>query len=202
MRVATWIAVGLSACVVGCGGAQKVAEEPARSAVPESLRADAERVAGSLLSELKAALETEMAKGKPAEAIAVCSEIAPSLAAKKSRETGWQVRRVGTRVRNPLLGTPDAWEQGVLREFQRRAAAGEKLEAMMHAEVVVEPMGRYLRVMRAIPVGAPCVACHGQPETMSAPLREALASTYPHDSATGYAPGELRGAVTVKVPLR
>ena len=204
--VATALVSALLVLTAGCPASRPTAA-PAPATVtaepvPAQARADAERIAGSLLAELKAALEAEMAKGKPADAIAVCSEIAPALAAKRSRETGWQVRRVGTRVRNPLLGTPDAWEQRVLEDFRRRAAGGESLDGMTHAEVVPEPRGKYLRVMRAIPLGAPCVACHGRPEAMSEPLRAALAETYPHDAATGYAPGELRGAVSVKAPLR
>lgn len=198
----------LSLLVSACAGSRSApapAPAPASTAAPEpvpaQMRADADRVSTALLSELKAALEAEMAKGKPAEAIEVCSSIAPALAATKSRETGWQVRRVGTRVRNPLLGTPDAWEQRVLEDFRRRSAAGEALDGMTHAEVVSEPMGRYLRVMRAIPLGAPCVACHGAPAGMSEPLRTAISKEYPHDAATGYAPGELRGAVSVKAPL-
>lgn len=43
-----------------------------------------------------------------------------------SRERGWRVTRVGTRVRNPLLGKPDAWEQQVLAGFTERAAKGKK----------------------------------------------------------------------------
>ena len=169
--------------------------------VPADVRERAERVAGTLLAELKKALETEMAKGKPAEAITMCSEIAPSVAGRLSRENGWQVRRVGTRVRNPMLGLPDAWEQAALEEFRTRAAGGESLDGMTRVEVVTEPAGRYLRLARAIPVGAPCVACHGSPASMAEPLKAALAATYPHDRATGYAAGELRGAVTVKAPL-
>ena len=45
------------------------------------------------------------------------------------------------KTRNPLLGTPDAWEQAVLAEFDRRAAAGEKPETLEYSETVTEPQG-------------------------------------------------------------
>ncbi len=185
-------------CLAGCASRPK---ESAHEPVPADVKAKAETVAGTLLTELKAALEAEMAKGKPAEAIEVCSEIAPAIAGRLSRENGWQVRRVGTRVRNPMIGMPDAWDQAALADFQRRAAAGETFDGMTRAEVVTEPSGKYLRFARAIPVGPPCLGCHGPAETLAEPLKAALATRYPHDRATGYAMGELRGAVVIKAPI-
>jgi hypothetical protein len=52
--------------------------------------------------------------------------------------------------------------------------------------------------MKAIPVQPLCVACHGPAETLSPAVRERLAKEYPHDRATGYSPGQVRGAITVK----
>jgi hypothetical protein len=43
-----------------------------------------------------------------------------------------------------------------------------------------------------------CLVCHGEAEAQPAALREALASAYPHDRATGYAVGDLRGAFSLK----
>jgi len=39
-------------------------------------------------------------------------------------------------VRNPLLGTPDAWEQQALQQLETRLAAGEKAETLEVAQVV------------------------------------------------------------------
>jgi len=89
----------------------------------------ASEVAMGFVRELGAAMTREMAKGGPAEAIRVCAELAPEIAGRLSREHGWRVTRVGTRVRNPLLGMPDAWEQQVLAEFVERAAKGRPSRA-------------------------------------------------------------------------
>ena len=43
-----------------------------------------------------------------------------------------------------------------------------------------------------------CLACHGPRESQSPELRTALERDYPHDAATGYAVGELRGAFTLQ----
>jgi len=160
--------------------------------------ADARATAMALVGKLGAALKQEMAAGGPAQAVTVCRDIAPALAGELSRETGARVARVSLKTRNPLLGQPDSWEQQVLMEFDRRAAAGEKIESMEHAETVDEPQGRVFRYMKALPVQPLCLSCHGGEATLADPVRAALAQQYPHDRATGYAPGQVRGAVTIK----
>lgn len=154
-----------------------------------------------LLQQLGAQLKAALAEGGPPGAVSVCRTIAPELAGKLSRESGWKVARVSLKTRNPLLGSPDEWEQNVLAEFDRRAAAGEKPETLEFAEVVNEPAARYYRYMKAIPVAPLCITCHGSKEQLSPQLQEQLAKDYPHDQAIGYSTGQIRGAVSVKRPL-
>ena len=45
---------------------------------------------------------------------------------------------------------------------------------------------------------APCVACHGDRDTLDPAIQAILNEQYPHDRATGYSPGDLRGAFSVK----
>jgi hypothetical protein len=168
--------------------------------VPDREKAAAE-VATAFLTELGEVMTREMTKGGPTEAINVCAELAPEIGGRLSREHGWRVTRVGTRVRNPLLGMPDAWEQRVLAEFAERAAKGESFSAMTHSEVVTEPGGRFYRFMKPIVVQPKCLLCHGPSEQISESIRMMLNKQYPFDAATGYKAGELRGAVTIKQPL-
>ena len=146
-------------------------------------------------------MRAELAKGGPDGAVAVCKDIAPELAGRLSRETGWRVSRVSLKTRNPLLGSPDAWEQRGLEEFDRRAATGEKAETLEVAEVVEEPAGRYYRYMKALPVQPLCLTCHGTAETIPPDVQQRLRTEYPNDRATGYRAGQVRGAVTLKRPL-
>jgi hypothetical protein len=162
------------------------------------LLSESRQVAGSLLQQLGARLRSALEENGPEGAVPVCRNIAPELAGQLSRETGWRVARVSLRTRNPLLGSPDAWEQNALAEFDRRAAAGEKAEAMEVGEIVQEPAGRYFRYVKAIPVGPLCVTCHGPRDQISPFVVEQLAKEYPHDRAVGYTPGQVRGAVTIK----
>ncbi len=161
----------------------------------------ASEVATGFVKELGAAMTREMTKGGPIEAIRVCAELAPEIAGRLSREHGWRVTRVGTRVRNPLLGMPDAWEQKVLAEFAERAEKGETIPSMIRSEVVMEPDGQYYRFMKPIALQPHCVLCHGPSEQIPEEIRNVLKRQYPFDTATGYKAGELRGAVSIKQPM-
>lgn len=131
-------------------------------------------------------------------AIGVCKKIAPRMAGDLSRQYGIRLTRVSLKVRNPLLGTADAWEQQTLLQFEARLAKGEKPEALEAAEIVNEPNGRYFRYMKGIVLQQGCVVCHGPGELMSPKVKARLAEDYPHDQATGYSPGQLRGGVSIK----
>jgi hypothetical protein len=159
---------------------------------------ESRQAAGTLVQQLGAQLRAELESQGPDGAVSVCKDVAPALAGQLSRDTGWRVARVSLRTRNPLLGTPDVWEQKVLAEFDRRVAAGEKPDALEFGEVVDEPGGRYYRYLKAIPTGPLCVTCHGPVAQMSPAILERLQKEYPHDRATGYAPGQVRGGVTLK----
>ncbi len=173
---------------------------PAPAADPADLD-QARALAAQLGQQLGAALRREMGSTGPEGAVSVCRQLAPDIAGTLSRESGARVARVSLKPRNAMLGQPDAWEQAVLADFDRRAAAGEKPETLEHHEVVEEPQGRHFRYMKAIPVQPLCVACHGPAETLSPAVRDRLAKEYPHDRATGYSPGQVRGAITVKKRL-
>lgn len=164
-------------------------------------QAAAKTTAQTLVKRLGEKLKQELATGGPGQAIGVCRDVAPQIAGELSRANGWRVTRVGTRVRNPMLGMPDAWEQEVLAKFQQRIAAGEKPEDIGFGEVVSEPGGKYFRFMKAIPVQDACLKCHGDPAAIAEPVKAELQKHYPFDRATGYSLGELRGAISIKQPL-
>jgi hypothetical protein len=163
--------------------------------------AAAKRTVAVFMRELISALQKEMAAGGPSGAVSVCSDLAPSIAGRISRETGWRVTRVSAKVRNPLLGMPDQWEQKVLLDFEKRAARGEDIEKMSFSEAVSEPGGRFFRYMKAVAIKKPCLSCHGTEEQIAPSVRTILKERYPHDAATGYKLGDLRGAISIKEPF-
>ena len=144
--------------------------------------------------------ETLAAQGATA-AIPVCKVKAPQLLQEQADKTGWSIRRVSLKTRNPERGTPDAWEARQLADFNIRAANGEKIERLEHGEVLSEGGRQTYRYIRAIPVGQVCLGCHGPADSIEPGLRAELNKNYPQDRATGYALGQVRGALTVKRPL-
>jgi len=162
---------------------------------------ESRKVAQELTRQMGSEMRKALEAGGLQSAIDVCRNIEPEIASRVSVQNGWKVTRVGTRVRNPLLGTPDAWEQSALLQFEKRLAAGEKLETIEFSQIVEEPFGKSYRYMKAIGVQPMCLNCHGAPADMSDEVRETLAKLYPHDQATGYQVGQLRGAVSIKRPL-
>ena len=162
---------------------------------------EARKMAGTMVQTLGGRLQAAIKEGGPAAAIGVCTTVAPTIAGELSRQNGVKLTRVSLKVRNPLLGTPDAWEQGVLQSFEARLAKGEPADKLEFAETVSEPAGRYFRYMKALPVQPVCVNCHGEAANLAPEIKERIAREYPSDRATGYLPGQIRGAVSVKRPL-
>lgn len=162
---------------------------------------ESRKVAKEFVSQLGGELQKEMKTNGPASAIKVCRDLAPAIASKASRKNGWKVARVSLKARNPLLGMPDAWEQKVLVDFEKRMEKKEDPASMEFAEVVAEPQGKFYRYMKAIPTQEVCLSCHGTDETIPPNVKETLKTEYPHDKAVGYTLGQIRGAITIKRPL-
>lgn len=182
----------IAIAVFAVSGIAASAEEPAWTA-------EARKVATSVPPKLVAVLTEEMAKGGPEGAITICRDKAPELAKAASAESGWAVRRVSLKNRNPKA-VPDAWERAALEDFDRRAAAGENPATIEKAEIVAVDGKPTYRYMKALPVQPLCVTCHGPDEQLSPTLKEKLKSLYPDDKGVGYSPGQIRGAMTLRKP--
>lgn len=170
--------------------AAALAAAPAFAQDADPRKQEAAAIVQAFFGELKGELEAGMAQGGPVNAIAVCNEKAPGIAAAHAARTGWTVGRTSLKLRN-AKNAPDAWERKVLEEFEARKAAGEKPDTLVKAEVVD---GRY-RFMKAIPTGNVCLNCHGgeiKPE-----VEAKLKALYPQDAATGFRVNDLRGAFTL-----
>jgi Protein of unknown function (DUF3365) len=162
--------------------------------------AEARSVATAMPPKLLAVLTDAINQGGPEGAIAVCKDKAPQMAQAASAQSGWQIRRVSLRNRNPKA-VPDEWEKVALADFDRRAAAGENPATLERAEVVPVDGRPTYRYLRALPTQELCVSCHGAPEKLSPAVAAKLRELYPDDRAVGYSPGQIRGAVTLKKPM-
>lgn len=166
-----------------------------------ALTADTKKTVLPVVPKVVNAMQEAVAEKGVAGAIPVCKEQAPALIKEKRQETGWDIRRVSLKTRNAERGTPDLWEVRQLADFNIRAANGEKIDTLEKSEVVSIDGKPVFRYMKALPVGDVCLKCHGPADSLDAGLKAKLAESYPHDQATGYSKGEIRGALTVKRPL-
>ena len=166
-----------------------------------ALTAETKKTVLPVVPKVVNAMQEAVAEKGVAGAIPVCKEQAPELIKEKRKETGWDIRRVSLKTRNAERGTPDLWEARVLADFNIRAANGEKPETLEKSELVTIDGKPVFRYMKALPVGEVCLKCHGPANGLDAGLKAKLSESYPHDKATGYSQGQIRGALTVKRPL-
>lgn len=166
-----------------------------------ALTAETKTAVLPVVPQVVAAMQTAVAERGVAEAIPVCKDQAPALIKQKRAETGWDIRRVSLKTRNPERATPDLWEARQLADFNLRAARGEKPETLEASEIVSIDGKPVLRYVKALPAGPVCLNCHGPAASLDPALKARLAESYPQDRATGYLQGEIRGALTVKRPL-
>lgn len=158
----------------------------------------ARAVADSLGDELMDLLSAALASGGPALAIHVCADSA-QVRTLRHWKNGIYIRRVSDRVRN-VDDTPDALERRLLEQLAEALQSGTLPREL--ADVIRAPDGTHeLQYVRPILVDGRCLPCHGDPATFEPEVRAVLAQRYPEDRATGYAAGDLRGAVSVRVPL-
>jgi hypothetical protein len=166
-----------------------------------ALTADTKKTVLPVVPKVVAAMQEAVATQGVAGAIPVCKETAPALIKEKRQETGWDIRRVSLKTRNAERATPDLWEARQLADFNIRAARGEKPETLEKSEIVSIDGKPVFRYMKALPAADVCLKCHGPLGELEAGLKAKLAESYPHDQATGYSMGQIRGALTVKRPL-
>ena len=186
----------LAPLVFGCRQADRQSVQPP---TPDSASvALARAVADSLGEELTGMLNQAMDRGGPALAIHFCADSAQARTLRHWKN-GLYIRRVSERVRN-VDDTPDAIERGLLQRLADLNHDGrlprELIEVMRAADGTSER-----QYMRPILVERRGLACPGDPASLDPEVRSELARRYPEDRATGYRAGDLRGAVSVRVPL-
>ncbi|MBI5921625.1 MAG: DUF3365 domain-containing protein [Betaproteobacteria bacterium] len=190
------IVVGLATSLAAVAMAAALPEISLKKTTDES-----RRVALQVSVELKNQLLREMQLSGPVRSLLVCRYTCPEILSAQSRKSGWKVAAVSLKPRNSALGMPDAWEQEVLMDFERRAARGEKVDALEFSEVVSEPQASYFRYARAMMMEPLCLPCHGSRDKMSDAVKAQLALDYPFDKAVDFSIGQVYGIVSIKRPF-
>ena len=136
-------------------------------------------------TELKTALVQGMESG-PVQAISICRDEAPRIAAKLSVD-GVQMGRSSHRLRN-AANAPQGWLAPIVAAY----ADGSHELAPRRVDIGGGRTG-YVEPITVQPL---CLTCHGtelQPE-----LAARIAELYPDDAATGFAAGDFRGVFWVE----
>ena len=150
-------------------------------------------IAQSFQAELKAQLQAAIAAGGPKDGVSVCQQAAPAIAAAQSEASGAKVSRIAARHRNPAGGVPEE-----LAGAYAALEAAPLVEGKPAVQIVATGEGEGARVhfLSAIPMQEqPCSVCHGT--AIDPALKAHIDQLYPGDLATGFTPGELRGALLV-----
>ena len=169
--------------------------------VLERARADAiesaESAAAALTGALKSTLTNAMAQGGPEAAMSACADQAQGAAALALTGQRARAGRTSVKLRSPANTAPD-WVVPWLETYGDGVLADAEPET-----TVSEAEGQVTaRIIRPIEVQPPCLACHGDAETLSPAVSAVLADRYPDDAATGYAAGDLRGVVWAEASVR
>lgn len=174
------------------------AEAPAITS-QEKAAAGAKAAVGDLAGQLKEALTAALKDKGPIAALEVCKSIAPQSASTIGEQRHLTIKRTAFKVRNQA-NAPDEFEARILAEFLAKAESGADVQSLAYSQVIEAGGSKHLRLMKAIPMAEqPCAVCHGtqvKPDVMTK-IRE----LYPQDQATGFLPGQMRGAFSVTVKI-
>ncbi len=168
---------------------------PADSADLAALLNTSRAAARELLGSLKAVLMREISIGGAAHAVSVCSDSARVIGRGIADVHRVSIRRVSDRWRT-REDIPDAFEREVLQRFAASDTLHDRLE---HYAVIRAGGTTAFRYLRPIILQPMCLPCHGSAETLRPDVADKLRLLYPEDRATGYTPGQLRGAVSVTI---
>ena len=150
-------------------------------------------------SELVGELKKGIKAGGPIAAIGVCNTKAMPITDKHTAQAqGWTLKRSSHKLRN-AENKPDTFEARAIKELLAREANGEKAKDMAVTMVTIEDGKKTFRMVKAIPTGKPCLACHGS--NIKPDVAAKLDSLYPTDKARGFKMGEMRGIFSLKKEL-
>jgi Tfp pilus assembly protein FimT len=152
----------------------------------------AERVT-EFATTLKSALGAAIKQGGLVEGINVCKMQAPAISDSLSTD-GWTVARKSTKNRNPN-NKPDDWEAEKIAQLVDMIRNSESIDNVTFS---TNKDGQF-RFAKAIKVAPVCLNCHGQ--TIAPEVKQVLSEHYPHDLATGYRLGDLRGIFSITKTL-
>lgn len=149
---------------------------------------------------LKSVLLSNMKSGGPLTAVHVCSDTAQQMRKLYSETMDVVVRRASIKNRNEM-NFPNEFETKAINMFHELKRNNSLTKESNLIEQKSIGGKEVVKFAKPILVGAPCLNCHGQDSQISKEVAEVIAEKYPHDKATGYKIGDLRGVISVTKEL-
>lgn len=166
---------------------------------PEQLQREiqfSQKVSQQLAKQLKQRLMAAVKEGGLNAGIEQCKIAAPDISQQliaNYPEKLINAGRVSLKNRNPK-NQPSDWQAGRLQKFNELNAKGQ-LPGFQYRLFKQEGKAG-LEFISPISTQGLCLNCHGK--TLSEPLSQQLNNLYPHDKATGYNVGDIRGAFVIR----
>ena len=154
-------------------------------------------IVAETFSLLSSNLQSAIQQGGVSNALPYCSLAAAPLTAEMASKHGVSIRRVTHKPRNPA-GRADATELVVLHHFET-AVTGTNLPPPVVTNLTVNTVTFFSPIVLNNEL---CLKCHGELGTdISTENAAVIQRLYPHDEATGFKLGQLRGAWRIDIPL-
>ncbi len=145
------------------------------------------------------ALKSEVKKHMQAdksgvEALTFCVDKAAKITAEVNSKLpeNVRVRRTALKLRNPA-NKADETDTKVMQEYVAKIKEGK----FSPKDITVVEVNNTYRVYKPLVTGKVCLKCHG--ENIDPKLSEVIKKYYPHDEATGFKKGDLRGVIVAEI---
>lgn len=162
----------------------------------QEIKSEAKTAIMKMAKTLKVNMKSHMKSGGPLEAVDFCSQQAGNIenSINKSYQNGISVKRISLKYRN-AKNAPTQDEKEVLQELQRKIDSGKKLPPLFIERV----SNNHYKVYKPIYLNKVCLNCHGDVSSLNKAVYKKIEASYPHDKATGYKEGDLRGAFVAEI---
>ena len=110
--------------------------------------------------------------------------------------TSYTLKQTSLNIRNPS-NAPDEWERKILASFK----SNKLQKGNGTGEIQDKGNTKVYRYLKPLYVTKPCLECHGAKEDIRPEISEFLEKRYPNDNALGYKEGDLRGGISIIIPL-
>ncbi len=110
--------------------------------------------------------------------------------------TGIKIKQTSLKIRNPK-NAPIKWEREALERFE----LPDYPKGVAIANLTTTDGEEVYRYIKPIYITKACMKCHGKKEAIREDIRRYLETRYPDDAATGYKEGDLRGGISITIPI-